>query len=144
MKTVVRTYRWFKFPAEPTLFKNFKPTKHCRLCPLRENLLRLRSGPEKMTALRYTGAKIKLKEDVPASIIPSKPREVVLLPSIRRTQAATRRRLPRSTSDRSELTPICPSIRGNSPHKFAQLNQTQSNVGDKRLLYCAYNLHNGL
>ena len=39
---------WFKFPTEPTLFKkeNVKPTKHSRLCSLRENLFQLRSRPE--------------------------------------------------------------------------------------------------
>ena len=44
------TYSWFQFPTEPTLFKktNVKPTKHSQLCLLRENLFRLRSGPEKV------------------------------------------------------------------------------------------------
>ena len=45
------TCRWLKFP-----------TKHSKLCSLREFLFRLRS--EKMTALGYPGAKISLKEDV--------------------------------------------------------------------------------
>ena len=47
---------------------NVKPMKHSRLCSLRENLFRLRPGPEKMAALGYPGAKISLKEDVVSSI----------------------------------------------------------------------------
>ena len=37
------TYRWLNFSMEPTLFKksNVKPTKHSRLCSLREHLFRL-------------------------------------------------------------------------------------------------------
>ena len=37
---------------------NVKPTKHSRLCSLRENLFRLQSGPEKVVTLGYPGAKI--------------------------------------------------------------------------------------
>ena len=43
---------WFKFPTQPK-----KPTKHSQLCSLRENLFRLRSGPEMVVALDYVGAK---------------------------------------------------------------------------------------
>ncbi|KAI0229801.1 hypothetical protein LSAT2_019769 [Lamellibrachia satsuma] len=46
---------------------NFKPRKHSRLRSLRENLFRLRCGPEKMAALGYPGAKIALKEFGPVN-----------------------------------------------------------------------------
>ena len=101
------THSWFKF-SESTLFKkkaNFKPTKHSRLCSLRENLFRLRSGPEKVAALGHPGAKISLKEDVVPTLFPAV--EAMLMPPIRRTQAATRRRRPQSTSYRSEMLASC-------------------------------------
>ena len=62
----------FKFLTEKTLFKkaNFKPTKHSRLCKLQKYLFRLRSGPDKITALGYPGAKISLKEDDVSTLLP--------------------------------------------------------------------------
>ena len=83
------TCGWFKFPTESTLFKktNVKPTKHSRLCSLRENLFRLRSGPEKMAALGYPGAKISLKEDDVPTLFPVV--EAMLMPPIRRTGSDT-------------------------------------------------------
>ena len=54
-----------------------------------------------MAALGYTGAKISLKEDVVPPLFTVV--EAMLMPSIRRTQAATRA----STSDRSELSASC-------------------------------------
>ena len=83
------TCSWFKFPTESTLSKitNFKPTMHSRLCSLRENLFRLQSGAEKVAAMGYPGAKFSKEEDVPTL---SPVVEAMLMPPIRRTQAATR------------------------------------------------------
>ena len=86
----VVTCSWPNFPTEPTLFKKakFKPTKHSRLCSLRDNLFRLRSASDKVTFLGYPGAKISLKEDdVPTLYTVA---EAMLMPPIRKTQAATR------------------------------------------------------
>ena len=79
------TCSWFKFPTEPTLFKkaNVKPTKHSQLCSLRENLFRLRSGPEKLQPWL-----ISLKQDDVPTLFPVV--EAMLMQSLRRTQAATR------------------------------------------------------
>ena len=83
------TCSWFKFPTEPTLFKkaNVKPTKHSRLCSLRENLFRLRSEQEKMVTLGYPGAKISLKEDGVLTLFLVV--EAMLMPPIRRTSTTT-------------------------------------------------------
>ena len=70
-----------------TKIANIKPTKHSRLCSLRENLFRLRSGLEKVAALNYPGAKISLEEEYVPTLFPVV--EAMLMPSIRRTQAAT-------------------------------------------------------
>ena len=55
-----------------------------------------------MAALGYTDAKIFLKEDVVLTFSPEV--ETMLMPSIRRTQAATRASTTRSTRDQSELS----------------------------------------
>ena len=68
-------------------FKKAKPTKHSRLCSLRENLFRLRSGPEKMAALSHLGAKIALNEDGVPTLFPVV--EAMLMPLTRRTQAGS-------------------------------------------------------
>ena len=67
---------------------NFKPTKHGQLCSLRENVFRLRTGPNNMAALGYLGAKTSLKEDVVPTLL--QVLEAMLMPSICTTQAATR------------------------------------------------------
>ena len=61
--------------------------KYSRICSLRENFLTATQTREG-AALGYPGAKISLKEDDVPTLFPVV--EAMLMPQIRRTQAATR------------------------------------------------------
>ena len=81
---------WFKFPTEPTLFKkaNFKPTKHSRLCSLRETLFHCDPDQRRLQLWVFLVLKSNSKrDDVPTLFTVVK---AMLMPAIRRTQAATR------------------------------------------------------
>ena len=86
------TCSWRKFPTEPTLLKKTSSRRNTAGLARFEKTVSLRSRPEKVAALCYSGAKFSLKEDDVPTVFTIV--EAMLMSPIRRTQAATRASTP--------------------------------------------------